>query len=134
MANRQKGEVALEIAGKSYTLVMDISAVCELEALFSTPVRDATIAEIGRAVERGSVRHIRGFLWAALRRHHKDMTLENVSTLIEDAGGIGGFGDTIGALAQSLAPDAEDRVETTRPQMAQATTGGGSTLTPDPSA
>jgi hypothetical protein len=134
MANAQKGEVAFEIAGKSYTLVMDISAVCELEALFSTPVRDATIQEIGRSVERGSVRHIRGFLWAALRRHHKDLTLEKVSDLIEAAGGIGGFGNTMEALAKSLAPDAEDQVPNDRPRTAQATTGASSTSAPEPSA
>lgn len=134
MANKQKGEVALEIAGTSYTLVMDISAICELEALFSTPVRDATIDEIGKSVSRGSVRHIRGFLWAALRRHHKDMTLDKVSGLIESAGGIGGFGDAVGALAKSLAPDAEDQTTSARPQTAQATTGETSTSPPDLSA
>lgn len=134
MANRQKGEVELSIAGTSYTLVMDISAICDLESLFSTPVRDATIQEIGRSVERGSVRHIRGFLWAALRRHHKDMTLDKVSALIEDAGGIGGFGETVGALAQSLVPDAEDQAKGTRPQTAQVSTGDGSTSTPGQSA
>lgn len=105
MANKQLGEVPLEVNGKTYTLVMDINAICELETLFSTPERDASFVEIAERVQRGSMRHVRGCLWAALRRHHKELSLEDAGAL---ASSISELSTTMAALNASMTPDKAD--------------------------
>ena len=126
MANRQKGEVALEIEGQTYTLVLDMDAMCQLEDLFSTDKKDATFPEIMEKVQRRSLRHIRGVIWAALRRHHKDVTVEQAGELLIAAGGITGLDQQLMKLAESTQPDKEDAVVngSGRPRKAQRRTDG----------
>ena len=128
MANRERGEVSLEIDGTTYTMVLDLEALCHLEDHFSTPAKDAVFPELLERASRGSARHIRGIVWAALQRHHKGMTLEETSDLIQASGGLAGFGEKLNALAGSTQPDAEDASELsggkkTRPRKAQNDAG-----------
>lgn len=130
MANPQRGEVALTVGDQAYTLVLDLSAICELEGVFSTPKQIVTFPEIVAAVLRLSYRHIRGFVWAALRKHHPDVTLAQAGTLIEAAGGVDAFFETILALHQSTQPDAEDAADRPRKARPVSGTGAPSTSTP----
>jgi len=144
MANRAKGEVSLEIDGQAYTLIMTTDAMAQLEALFSTPAREVTFQQILDRVNAGSVRHIRGFVWAALQRHHPALTVTAAGELIDAAGGLEGFGAQLLALAGTTTPAPEDLqalgvAPEARPHPAQGTkrqrgTGGRSTATPAASA
>lgn len=78
MANAERGEVMLTVAGASFTLKLDNNALCEFE--------DATGLEAGEAIgkaTRGSVKVARALLWAALRRHHPDFTLADCGNLMD---------------------------------------------------
>lgn len=111
MANRERGEVALEIDGTTYTMVLDLEALCTLEDHFSTPDREYVFPEILERASRGSARHIRAIVWAAMQRKHPGMTLAETSDIITASGGLMGFGDKLTALAGSTRPDDEDAKE-----------------------
>lgn len=118
MSNRETGVVTVEVQDKTYRLVLDVNAICELEAAFSTPDKEIVLNDILTKVARGSVAHIRALVWAALRRHHPEMTLAQSGQFIQDAGGLVGFSEKLQSIADSTRPDAEDEVAN-RPQGAQ---------------
>lgn len=135
MANREKGEVSLTVGGKPYTLVLTTNAMVQLEDLFSTPDREATFQQVLEKVSSGSVRHIRGFVWAALQEYHPTMTVKDAGDFITEAGGLIAFSAQLESLTQSTTPDKRDLDDlgvTPNPPKARATrrsrgTGGRST-------
>lgn len=142
MANRERGEVAVTIDGAAYTLVMDTNAMVSLESLFSTPERDVTFDQVLARVQAGSVRHIRAFVWAALRRYHQEITVDGAGDLIHAAGGLQAFTNQLLAMLGGVSADPADLKalgvdNTANPQRAQARRrgiGGRSTDTPGESA
>lgn len=109
MANRERGEVSITIGKRAFTLVLDTNAMCEAEALFSTPEKPATFQQIHARMVAGSVIHMRGVLWAALRRYHPNISVEDVGTLTDLAGGLPAFAFELSRLATEAAvPDPED--------------------------
>lgn len=128
MANRERGEVSIEIAGKTYTLAMTLNAMVALEDMFSTAEKAVTFDEIAGLADRGSVKHLRACFWAVLQEHHSDIQLTDVSGLVADAGGIGAFSVKLQELAKVSAPDARDLnrlgVKPGNPPQAQAAKGG----------
>lgn len=102
MAVSERGEVALEIGGKRYTLVLDIDAICELEN--DTQLR---LAQVMEKVDQGSFVFIRKYLLAALRRHHPTVTPKEVGkwTFAELIGSMPGLAAD---LNQSAVPSKED--------------------------
>ena len=108
MANPQRGDVTIEVLGKAYTLKIDINAICELEDLLSTPRQLTTLQDVIDRMTAGSVRHVRAFVWAALRRHHKEMTLDDVGQFIGDAGGIDAIAEKLRTITGSTLPDPAD--------------------------
>jgi hypothetical protein len=105
MANRERGEVSLKAGDKTYTLVLDIDAMCALEDLFSTPEQEVSFPEVLAKVQRDSTRHLRAFLWALLQRHHPEIGIGQISELVEQAGGLEGLRDSFGAISESAKPD-----------------------------
>lgn len=144
MANREKGEVDLEIGGRVYTMVLNVNAMCELETLMSTSVRTVTCEEVlVRAVKQHSAVAFRAMFWACLREYHKEVTLEQAGRLMEDAGGVEGFAKKYADLVFAVTPAKSDLdalgLKTDRPQKAQvrrrkAGTGARSMRTPGTSA
>jgi len=129
MANRERGEVSVEIEGKTYTMTLDLEALCHLEDHFSTPAREYAFPELLERAGKGSARHIRGIVWASLQRHHKGITLEQTSEIIQASGGLAGFGEKLNALAMSTQPDSDDAKELNggkkaRPRRAQTEAAG----------
>jgi hypothetical protein len=124
MANRQKGEVNLVVDGRTFTLVLDIDAMCALEEHFSTPSHDATWDEIAAKVNKGSVRVVRALIWAMLQRHHPDLSVLDAGHLMNDAGGIVGLARVLKVAMESATPDPEDikalGAGKANPQQAQA--------------
>src|SRR5215471_2988914 len=92
MANPQRGEIDLDVNGKTYTLALDLNALCELQAVLRPNDPDSIeLDEVMRKVGKMNPTYLRAFLWATLRRHHRDVTLTGVSDLIVEAGGLEKF-------------------------------------------
>lgn len=132
MANRQRGEVPLTVGDRTLVLVLDFEAMVQLEDAMSTPDRVVSAYEVflqiwGRS-KYPPFKHARAALWAALRRKHPELTLQDVADLIEQ---LGGPGSVVGPLAEAYnasRPDKED-VEGRPPVARQASTGGPTTST-----
>ncbi len=145
MANRERGEVEIQADGKTYTLKLDVNAMVALEELFSTPQREMAFAEIWQRVQAGSLKYVRGFLWAMLQHHHAGLTLSQVGTVLDHIG-TEDMAKTLQAAGLAATPDARDvealtggknGAKTARPRKAQAEadgTGAGSISPPAVSA
>ena len=108
MANPHKGEYSFEAEGRTYIFVMDMDAMCACEAHFSTPERPVYFTAITAAINAGSMTHMRVFLWAALQRHQPDVTLNDISPLVQVFGGVVGMRDKLLQMSQETVPDQTD--------------------------
>jgi hypothetical protein len=131
MANPERGEVALTVGDRVYTLVLDFNAYCELEELLSTPDARVTWAQaIWLAIkDGGSAIYQRAMVWASLRRYHKDLSLDDVSDLIQSVGGFEALVETMGKLRKASEPEGE-----ARPRKARQATKAGARTTSTPAA
>jgi hypothetical protein len=129
MALHQIPNVTLTIDGETYTLSMDINAICLAEESVNQ-----TIEDIQKRAASGSMRYLRLLIWSAFQAHHPTLTLEAVGALMTRAG-LPAVNTAFGQLAQQMTPD----VETIRelgpdPKTAAPTDAGGtgaaSTSTP----
>jgi hypothetical protein len=139
MANRDKGEVSLDLGGTSYTLALGTNQLIALEDLFEP----MTLEEIFGSASRGSFKHIRGLMWAATLKYHPGLSVTDVGNLIDQAGGVFGLSKQLKALGLSTIPDDADLTALgvepkANPRKAQARkragTGRGSIATPAASA
>lgn len=90
MANPERGELALTVKDCVFTVVLDFEAMATAEGFMSAAEgRNVPIAEIlvAAASPVPSYRHMRALMCGALRRHHPEMTPEQVGQFIVDAGG-----------------------------------------------
>jgi hypothetical protein len=108
MANAEKGEVSLVIGDDTYTLALTIDSMVALEEAFSTPTKAVTFQDVMAAADRGSITHLRAFLWAALIEHHPSMTIKDISPLVQKAGGVAAITMKLMELAKRSAADADD--------------------------
>lgn len=88
MANKHRGQVALEADGETYVVSFSVNAMCELEEL-----QDRSVVDIMTELEK--VRHdftklrmqtVRSIVWAALRDHHPDTSMKDAGDIISAAG------------------------------------------------
>jgi len=108
MANRQNGEVSIEIDGKTYTLAMTIDSMVALEDLFSTGDTTVTFQDVIDRSDRGSMKHLRGLLWSVLQEHHPEVAITDVSRLVQKAGGLGAITVKLMELAKGTQADPKD--------------------------
>lgn len=108
MANKHKGEIDIEVGDKTYTLALTLDAMCQLEDKFSTPDRPVTFQEVIELADGGSLRHLRALIWAALQLHHKDMSIQDISPMVHEAGGIFQFSMAFIRLAKESFADPKD--------------------------
>ena len=112
MANYQRAEVEIEVSGTTYTLSMVLNALCELQAVLK-PDDPASVDldDVMARVVRMNPTYVRAFCWAMFRRHHKHLTLEQVSDVVAEAGGIQAFSEraSIRELIGHANPDPVDR-------------------------
>lgn len=140
MANPQKGEVPLEIDGRHYTLVLNTNAIASLEAVLSRADRaPVVLSEVLFDMARGSQTYTRAFLWACLRQHHKEITIDQVGNLIDAAGGGEALFGQLAALKRSAVPDPEDaalarKPDPDRPRRPRQRRGTGAGVTSTPGA
>ena len=82
MANRFLGEIAIAAGeGKSYSLRLDFNAMCEFEEATG---RNALEALSAMESGKGAMLEMRALMWAALRRHHPDVTLAEAGDLLSN--------------------------------------------------
>jgi len=129
VANRERGEVSLEVGDQRYTLVLTLGGMCELEEQMSTPETEVTFPQIMARASRGSMRATRGIVWASSREYHPELSLKDIEKLIQKAGGILKFQAVLTRIYESAQPDEEDlpKEDPNRPPQAQAGTGARST-------
>lgn len=115
MANPERGEVEIAVRGRAYTLALDLNALCAMQySLRPNDPESVSTPQIFQKVGEMNAIYLRAFVWALLRRHHKEITLDGASDLVTDAGGIETFfQDTLSGklslLRQAAEPDARDR-------------------------
>lgn len=129
MTNPERGEVALTVGGREYTLKLSMNAAAALEKRLGK-----SVGEILRDAGQLKFTAIRLCVWLLLQKYHADdfKTEESAGNLIDDAGGIAPFFAVLMELGQ--ANRTEGTGDPANPPTAQASTGGGSTSTPDASA
>lgn len=79
MANRFKGELAIEIEGKAYTLVMDFNAMAEFEEATGGNALDFLDAV---SAGKAKIRELRAFVYAAMLARHPDATLQEAGNIL----------------------------------------------------
>lgn len=101
MANRFKGECALEVGEKTYTLRFGANEIVALEDELGKGV-----AEIGQMLSapdyQPTMKEARMFVWLALQAHHPDVTLLQAGEIINEAGVVEAFSATMTALNNSF--------------------------------
>lgn len=107
MANPYKGEFLLEVEGKSYTLTAGVNTLAAVEGLFSTPEKRVTWQDVVRYAEHNSFTHIRGLIWAMTRRHHRELSVEDVGDLM-DRVGLEAIDRAFNEATQHWIPNPED--------------------------
>jgi len=118
MANPLTGETTFEAGESTYTLVLDVDAICALEAKL-----DMGIGEIVMSLN-GSPRlgFLRAMLWAGLQARHKGMTEKAAGDLIPLMGGLPGVSSAIGkAISNAFAPPEEGEAADPPPVEADGT-------------
>jgi hypothetical protein len=108
MANHIRGEVAIESNGQTYTLVMNTDAMVQFLSVFHRPEKRAKLVEALHLVGQSDPEYVRAFIWAAARRYHPDLTIEDASRLIDGAGGLLGLNKQLTEVAASMGPDPAD--------------------------
>lgn len=117
MANPIKGEIAFEVEGQDYVLLLDFNALCDLEDDFPG-LMDGT-------AELKSPKAIRRVFHAGLAAHHPDVTLQEAGSLIH-AIGLDGAGDLVRRSFEAAFPTAKGGDDAARPRKAPAKAGAGS--------
>lgn len=125
MANKERGDVDLEINGRHYKLRLDLNALCELEGALSTDTKTVTFEQALRLVERRQVLAVRAMLWAALLLNHPAITLRQAGDLMQEMGGISGIEQKLQAAVAASMPTPEDREGKANPPKARRSGRGG---------
>lgn len=114
VANRERGEIGVDIDGRRYTLVLNTNAMALLEEHFSTPAHDATWDEIlPKLTRKPSVRSLRAVVWAMLQEKHATQfpTIAEASRFVDLIGGVAGLGRILERAGASVSADPRDVTE-----------------------
>ncbi|WP_430261918.1 hypothetical protein [Neorhizobium sp. DAR64862/K0K3] len=101
MANKERGEVGFEAAGKPWTMKIGTGAMCEIEA-----ETGKSISEVGQALnseKTASLTLMRAVFWGALQQHHDAVTIRACNDLIDELG-VQRVGELIGEAFQLAFP------------------------------
>lgn len=149
MANPLKGEVSFEARGKTWTLLLNSNAQCELEEHTGRgildlateleswgppidpksrkPVAETPVEQLAR-LKRINIRSVRTMLWGALREKHPEIDVKEAGNLIDDMGGpIVAVAKVLEAFALGLPEPPEDGGEARPPKGVRSGRGTGRT-------
>ncbi|WP_315920440.1 hypothetical protein [Mesorhizobium sp. SP-1A] len=105
MANRERGEVAFDALGQSWTLKLGTNAMCEIE-----DATGKTFSEVGELMgdqKRVTIKLMRTVFWGALREQHEDVTIKQAGAVIDDIG-MQEAGRLIGEAFQAAMPEQKE--------------------------
>ncbi len=121
MANRERGEVGVDVDGRPYRLRLVFEAYCQIEDLVGQGFDD-----IISTMVQGRMSGLRSIIWCALWDSHRDeiKTLRDASDWIDR---VGGPRKATALLNELLAINTEGAQTETDPPHAQAGTGEPST-------
>lgn len=105
MANPNRGVVEIDIEERSYKLSFSVNALCELEDKLDRPVPEIAASLEDPARVRMST--VRALVWAGLRDHHEDTTIEQAGDLVT-AAGIPAVMEAIGRAFALAFPEAKE--------------------------
>lgn len=108
MANPQKGELDIEVDGKTYRLALDLNALCEFQELMYPNDPDFDMQEVIGRIQKTNFILSRALLWATLRKYHPEMSIKDVSPLVSGYG-YQPWMMLVPKLLAFLNPDAVDR-------------------------
>jgi hypothetical protein len=128
MANRERGEVSIEVGGKAYTLRPTFDAMCEFEDLTGK-----TVDDLFEDVLKNKLSGMRAVVWCLLHDAHAEeiKTLKDASRWVDRAG-IDAVRDAVEralGLNQAPAPTQGGAEAPANPPDAQAGTGEPSSST-----
>jgi len=111
VANRERGEVTVEVEGKVYRLQLSINGCCEIEDLLSSGGRRVSfntwLREAFAPGTEPALRDLRLAVWGALREHHTDLTIGDAGWLMDRVGWHVSYLH-VAALLDSTQPDPAD--------------------------
>ena len=130
MTNPIRGDIDLQAGDEHFTLRMSVNAIIELETLLDMGVNQ--VARLLGNTKDFRLGTLRAVLWAALREHHKGVTLEEAGAIIAKAGA----NVVLDAVSQALASTFPERkADTANPRKAKrGRTGNASSLRSSPAA
>jgi len=108
MANPQKGELEIEVAGTRYLLALDLNALCEFQELMYPGDPDFDMGVVIGRIGKGNLILSRALLWATTRKHHADLTMKDVGLLVTEFG-YKPWMELLPRLLEFMQPDASDR-------------------------
>lgn len=131
MANPERGEVALKVKDRTFTLKLSMNAAVSLQK--------KTGKKIGQLLNECTsldFETIRTLVLMLLQKYHADefKTEEQAGDLIDDAGGIAVFSDALTSLMDVNKPDVTSEGANRPPSAQPSGTGDSSTPTPVASA
>ena len=135
MANPERGEVSITVGETTYTMVFNMGAMIAAEEKAEAIGMPLTWDEIVTKADKGSARCFRLFIWAMLHKHHRTLTLDQVSDLIDQVGGAAGMQRAVAAGHRGATPDPKDVQAlgpAPRPRKARAVNGTGASSTSRP--
>lgn len=81
--NPLRGEGELNAAGNTYRLAFDVSAFCYAEKALAPMSTDEIVAQIADGTANMTL--LRAVVWAALQRHHPEVSLAQAGEVMSDA-------------------------------------------------
>lgn len=99
MANKHKGEVALEYGGATYSMRLDFNALAEFEEAIGGDVNALVVLQNPQGLD---AKKTRALFWAGLKQCHPDMTLERAGLIL--SANMHKLGDAMGAAFPEAAP------------------------------
>lgn len=89
MANREKGEVSVDIGGKTYTLLVNMHAWALAQDALTKGDAVPGLDMLSKRLSSGHMLSIIAVFWAALQQYHADevLTIRHATTLLEKSEG-----------------------------------------------
>lgn len=125
MANRVIGEASFDLGGKKYTLCFNNDALVQLEDQLDRGIVAIT-SEVQlwtKEPERIRLKWIRALLWAGLRKHHPNMSIEDAGELIEQSDATTVLNAVGDAMQKAFGSSVETKSD--RPTNGASSTGTG---------
>lgn len=122
MANAEKGEVAREIGGTTYTFCFDLQAIELAQEELSTPETAVDLLTIFKGLGQQRLKYGRCVFWASLQRYQPGTSMAQACELMNETGGFAVLWSLMHEIANLAMPTESDVKEmaTINPPKARA--------------